>query len=497
MVTTRNPNKRMELCDSTKQVLSTLFTNPSSLLYSGTDFLLKPVFVRGFSGSLHLVLLLVLLVSWVCKKLKVGVSHSEGSKERFKNRRVLWNKLTLFCCLGVSVFNLILCLLSYFYWDRNCWSDQNLVTLLDLVLRTLGWGAICVYLQTQYFNSGEQKFPFLVRVWWGFYMFISCYCLVIDIFLYKKHETLPIQYLVSDIVSVITGLFFCYMGFSVKIEGGDTLLHEPLLNGVGNGEGESIKSKGADSVTPFTNASPFSLLTFSWMGSLIAFGNKKTLDLEDVPQLDSGNSVVGTFSILQNKLGANGGVGSGLTTLKLTTAILFSVWTEFLLTGFLILIYTLATYVGPYLIDTFVQYLNGKREFDNEGYVLVSIFFVAKLVECLSQRQWSFRLEQVGIRIQAVLAAMVYNKSLTLSCQAKQGHTSGEIINFMTVDAERVGEFSSYMHDSWMVIVQVVLAMLILYKNLGLASIATLLVTIIVMLVNFPLGRLQKKFQEN
>ncbi|KAI9185271.1 hypothetical protein LWI28_005771 [Acer negundo] len=483
----------MELFDSTKQVLPTLSTNPSSLMYSGTDFLLKPVFLRGFSGSLHLVLLLVLFVSWVCKKLRVGVCHSEESKERFKNRRVLWHKLTLFCCLGVSVFNLVLCLLSYFYWYRNRWSDENLVTLLDLVLRTLGWGAVCVYLQTQFFNSSEQKFPFLLRIWWGFYLFITCYCLVIDIVLYKKHESLPIQYLVSDIVSVITGLFFCYVGFSGKIEGEDTLLlREPLLNG----EGESFKSKGADSVTPFTNASPFSLLTFSWMGSLIAFGNKKTLDLEDVPQLDSGDSVVGTFPILKNKLEANGGVGSGLTTLKLTTAILFSVWKEILLTAFLVLIYTLASYVGPYLIDTFVQYLNGKREFDNEGYVLVSIFFVAKLVECLCQRHWFFRLQQVGIRIRAVLVAMVYNKGLTLSCQAKQGHTSGEIINFMTVDAERVGDFSWYMHDPWMVIVQVVLAVLILYKNLGLASIATLLATIIVMLANFPLGRLQEKFQD-
>ncbi|KAK3199943.1 hypothetical protein Dsin_023358 [Dipteronia sinensis] len=237
----------MELFDSTKHVLSTLFTNPSSLMYSGTDFLLKPVFLRGFSGSLHLVLLLVLFVSWVCKKLKVGVCHSEESKERFENRRVLWHKLTLFCCLGVSVFNLVLCLLSYFYWYRNRWSDENLVTLLDLVLRTLGWGAICVYLQTQFFNSSEQKFPFLLRVWWGFYLCISCYCLVIDIFVYKKHGSLPIQYLVSDIVSVITGLFVCYMGFSGRIEGEDTfLLREPLLNGVSNGEGESIKSKGAD-----------------------------------------------------------------------------------------------------------------------------------------------------------------------------------------------------------------------------------------------------------
>jgi ATP-binding cassette subfamily C (CFTR/MRP) protein 2 len=44
----------------------------------------------------------------------------------------------------------------------------------------------------------------------------------------------------------------------------------------------------------------------------------------------------------------------------------------------------------------------------------------------------------------------------------------------MTVDAERIGDFSWYLHDPWMVLVQVVIALLILYKNLGLASIAAL-----------------------
>ncbi|KAK3227281.1 hypothetical protein Dsin_007143 [Dipteronia sinensis] len=103
----------------------------SSLMYPGTNLLLKPIFPHGFSASLHLFLLLVLFVSWVCMKLKVGANHSEGSKERFKNKIVLLYKLTLFCCLGVSVFNLVLCLLNYFYWYRNDWSDEKLVTLLD------------------------------------------------------------------------------------------------------------------------------------------------------------------------------------------------------------------------------------------------------------------------------------------------------------------------------------------------------------------------------
>ncbi|KAJ6965984.1 ABC transporter C family member 3-like [Populus alba x Populus x berolinensis] len=91
---------------------------------------------------------------------------------------------------------------------------------------------------------------------------------------------------------------------------------------------------------------------------------------------------------------------------------------------------------------------------------------------------------------------MIYNKGLTLSNQSKQGQISGEIINIMTVDANRIGEFSWYMHDPWLILLQVGLALLILYQNLGLASVAAFVATIVVMLINYPLGRLQKTFQD-
>jgi ATP-binding cassette, subfamily C (CFTR/MRP), member 2 len=205
--------------------------------------------------------------------------------------------------------------------------------------------------------------------------------------------------------------------------------------------------------------------------------------------------VVGAFPIFREKLEADCGAVNRVTTLKLVKSLIISGWKEILFTAFLALLNTFASYVGPYLIDSFVQYLDGKRLYENQGYVLVSAFFFAKLVECLTQRHWFFRLQQLGFRTRALLVTMIYSKALTLSGQSRQCHTSGEIINFMTVDAERVGIFSWYMHDLWLVTLQVTLALLILYKNLGLASIAAFVATIIVMLANVPLGSLQEKFQ--
>jgi ABC-type multidrug transport system fused ATPase/permease subunit len=259
---------------------------------------------------------------------------------------------------------------------------------------------------------------------------------------------------------------------------------------------ESNKSRGGDAVTTYANAGPFSILTFYWMNSLIAFGNKKTLDLEDVPQLDSLDSVFRGFPAFRNKLESHNGASSRVTPFKLAKTLFLSAWKEILWTALLAIIYTSASYVGPYLIDAFVQCLDGRGEYKNQGYILASTFFVAKLVECISQRHWFFRLQQIGFRHRAVTTTMIYNKGLTLSNQSKQGQTSGEIINIMTVDADRIGEFSWYMHDPWLILLQVGLALLILYQNLGLASVAAFVATIVVMLINYPLGRLQETFQD-
>ncbi|KAK8689299.1 hypothetical protein V6N13_088021 [Hibiscus sabdariffa] len=232
------------------------------------------------------------------------------------------------------------------------------------------------------------------------------------------------------------------------------------------------------------------------MGPLIAFGNKKPLDLEDVPQLDSDDSVAGAFPNFRNRLESADCEGRGVTSLKLVKALFLLAWKDILWTALFAFTYTVASYVGPYLIDTFVQYLNGKREFESEGYLLVAAFFVAKLVECVSLRLWLFKLQLVGLRMRAVLVALIYNKGLRLSFQSKQSHTSGEIINFMTVDAERVGDFSWHMHDTWLVLLQVALALVIFNKTLGLASIVTLVSTVLVMLANIPLGRMLENFQD-
>ncbi|XP_042408392.1 ABC transporter C family member 3-like [Zingiber officinale] len=270
-------------------------------------------------------------------------------------------------------------------------------------------------------------------------------------------------------------------------------VEEPLLNGV-SANAESVTGN----ISLFANAGFLSSLTFYWIGPLFAVGNRKTLDLADVPQLEARDSINGVFPVFKSNLDScsiTGGT-STVTTFQLAKALLLTTWQQVVVTAIYAIMYTFATYVGPYLIDFLVRYLNGDPLLAGAGYWLVAAFIAGKILECLSQRHWFFRLQQAGFRIRAALVAVIYQKGLILSSRSKQSRSSGEVINLMSVDADRIGLFSWYMHDLWMVPLQVTLALLILYANLGLASVASLVATVLVMLSNVPLGKMQENFQE-
>lgn len=112
-------------------------------------------------------------------------------------------------------------------------------------------------------------------------------------------------------------------------------------------------------------------------------------------------------------------------------------------------------------------------------------------MESLSQRQWYFGAQRIGIRVRAALTVLIYKKSLSIKFL---GPSSGIIINMINVDVERIGDFCLYIHGIWLLPVQVFLALVILYRNLGAApTIAALFSTILVMVSNTPLANKQER----
>ncbi|KAI3792988.1 hypothetical protein L1987_35600 [Smallanthus sonchifolius] len=275
-----------------------------------------------------------------------------------------------------------------------------------------------------------------------------------------------------------------YKGYNYE-ETDEKDLYTPL-----NGETKGIKVDYNDNLTPLAKAGFLKVMLFWWLNPLMKMGNEKTLEEKDMPKLcieDRAESCYLNFVDRFNKQ-------KHLHPSILRTIVMCNL-RELLISGFFALMKIITVSAGPLFLNAFIRVAEGDESFDGEGYVLAISLFFFKILESLSQRQWDFRCRLIGTRVRSLFTAAIYKKQLNLSNAAKITHSAGEIMNYATVDAYRIGEFPNWLHQSWTTILQLLFALLILIQAVGLATFAALGVIILSVVCNMPLAKLQHKFQ--
>lgn len=249
-----------------------------------------------------------------------------------------------------------------------------------------------------------------------------------------------------------------------------------------------------DFVTPFANAGIFSRLSFWWLNSLMRKGYEKPLEENDLPLLSKKDRAEFQYTQFLDKLNKQKQSNKPASSLIFWT-IISCHRNDILISGFFALLKVLMISAGPVILNSFINVASGNEHFEYEGYALAFGLFLAKCLESLSQRQWYFRARRLGLQLRSLLTAAIYKKQLKLSNSAKLVHSSGEIMNYATVDAYRIGEFPYWFHQIWTTSFQLCLALIILYNALGLATISALAVIILTVALNAPLAKLQHKYQ--
>ncbi|XP_051138124.1 ABC transporter C family member 10 [Andrographis paniculata] len=299
--------------------------------------------------------------------------------------------------------------------------------------------------------------------------------------------------IVTDVLSFIgsTVLILCtYKGLRYGGDAGNEDIYNPLL---GNGNGRSKECKVA-TVTPFSGAGFFSRYTFWWLNPLMRLGKEKTLEDEDMPKLREDDRAESCYVKFLEKHSEQR-ESSSTSQPSILKTIFLCHWKEIFMSGFFALLKVITVSAGPLLLKAFINVAEGEEDFEYEKYVLVITLFCTKMIESIAQRQWYFRARLLGLKIRSLLSAAVYRKQLRLSNAAKLIHSSGEIMNYVTVDAYRIGEFPFWFHQIWTTSIQLCFAIAILFQAVGLATVASVTVIIITVLCNMPLAKLQHKFQ--
>ncbi|XP_062174169.1 putative ABC transporter C family member 15 isoform X2 [Alnus glutinosa] len=358
-------------------------------------------------------------------------------------------------------------------------------------LQVLSWAitVVAVYVVP---NRKYIKFPWILRAWWLCSFLLSIICIALDTnFIMINHGKLGVRDF-TDFLGLLAST--CLMGISIRgktdivftVPNGTS---EPLLNGKTDQKSDCIRE------SPYGKATLVQLVTFSWLNPLFALGFKKPLEPDEIPDVDIKDSARFLSHSFDESL-QHVKERDGTTNPSIYKAIYLFIRKKAAINAFFAVVTAVASYVGPYLIEDFVTFLSQKSTRSLEsGYLLALAFVGAKIVETIAQKQWVFGARQLGLRLRAALISRIYKKGLVLSSRSRQSCTSGEIINYMSVDIQRITDFVWYLNIVWMLPIQISLAIYILHTTLGLGSLGALAATLTVMACNIPLTRLQKRYQ--
>ena len=90
---------------------------------------------------------------------------------------------------------------------------------------------------------------------------------------------------------------------------------------------------------------------------------------------------------------------------------------------------------------------------------------------------------------------MIYSKALKLSNEGRAAKSTGDIVNYMAVDQQRLSDLTQYAQQLWSAPFQIVLCMISLYELVGLSMLAGVGAMIVMIPINGLIARIMKTLQ--
>jgi ATP-binding cassette, subfamily C (CFTR/MRP), member 1 len=256
---------------------------------------------------------------------------------------------------------------------------------------------------------------------------------------------------------------------------------------------------GDEDECPLEYANIFSCLTFSWMTPMMKYGYKEFLTQDDLWNLrkrDTTKSCSDTFTeaweIEMEKK-------------KKKPSLWIALFRSFggpYLRGAIIKSFSdVLAFVQPQLLRFLISFVDSYRPGNEpqppvKGAAIALAMFAVSIGQTACLHQYFQRAFETGMRVKAALTAAIYQKSLRLSNEGRASKSTGDIVNYMAVDTQRLQDLAQYGQQLWSAPFQITLCLISLYQLVGLSMLAGLGAMLLMIPVNGVIARISKTLQK-
>lgn len=255
---------------------------------------------------------------------------------------------------------------------------------------------------------------------------------------------------------------------------------------------------GDEDECPISYADVFSILTFSWMTPMMKYGYKEYLTQDDLWNLRSRDTTRATGGALAEAWE----IELEKKRPSLWMALFRAFSGPYFRATVIKTVSDLLQFAQPQLLRLLISFVASYRKNDPNhepairGAAIALAMFAVSVGQTVMLHQYFQRAFETGMRVKSALTAMIYSKSLKLSNEGKASKTTGDIVNYMAVDSQRLQDLTQYGQMLWSAPFQLVLCMLSLYQLVGISMLAGVGVMILMIPINGLIARIMKNLQK-
>ncbi|KAG7963324.1 hypothetical protein I3843_09G112700 [Carya illinoinensis] len=249
---------------------------------------------------------------------------------------------------------------------------------------------------------------------------------------------------------------------------------------------------GDEKICPERHVNIFSRISFGWMTPLMQQGYRKPIVEKDVWKLDTWDRTETLFEKFQRCWIEE----SQKPKPRLLRALNNSLGGRFWRGGFFKIGNDLSQFAGPILLNHLLESMQrGNPAWI--GYIYAFSIFIGVSLGVLCESQYFQNVMRVGFRLRSTLVAAVFRKSLRVTHESRKKFSSGKITNMMTTDANALQQICQQLHGLWSAPFRIIIAMVLLYQQLGVASLlGSLMLVFMVPIQTCVLSKMRKLTKE-